>query len=127
MAAPQQAEERLDAARLRARFPETPEPGPSTFFARQTYLRRRLMDAARMMPAFGAALFLLPTIWVSVDKPADTSAGFVYLFAVWVVLIFLGRIIARRIMAPLPDPPDPAQRLLMRRDDRRDDPDGLDR
>lgn len=76
--------------------------GPATFLARQTYLRRRLMDAARMLPAFGTALFLLPTIWISVDSPAETSSGFVYLFAVWFLLILVGLVIARRIMAPLP-------------------------
>lgn len=83
-----------------------PEPGPATFFARQTYRRRRLMDAARMVPIFGIALFLLPTVWVTVDRPASTGAGFVYLFAVWVLLILLGRIIARRIMEPLPEAPE---------------------
>lgn len=82
-----------------------------------------------MMPAFGAALFLLPTISVSVDVPADTSVGFVYLFAVWVALIFFGRMIARRIMAPLPDPPDLPRGAEFRpvaRPARRDVSDGLD-
>ena len=55
-----------------------------------------------MLPAFGTALFLLPTIWISVDSPAETSSGFVYIFAVWFLLILVGLVISRQIMAPLP-------------------------
>lgn len=89
------------SARMAPRLRPAPDPGPTTFLARRAYRRRRLLDAARLMPAFGTALFLLPVLWISVESPGDTATGFVYVFAVWLLLIVLGAVIARRISDPV--------------------------
>ena len=58
-----------------------PEP---LFLERRNYLRRRLGDAAKLLPLLGVLLFLLPVLW---SESATTAGGFVYLFTVWVLLI----------------------------------------
>ncbi|MBM7068333.1 hypothetical protein IU397_12130 [Actibacterium sp. 188UL27-1] len=65
------------------------------------YRRRRLMDAARLMPAFGTVLFLLPVLWMLGDKPISSARGMVYLFLAWLVLIVLAGILARRLSDPI--------------------------
>lgn len=82
-------------------------PRPSLFVARSTYRRRRLRDAARMLPVLGAVLMLLPMLW---GNPSDTggrntAVDGIYLFAIWA-----GLIIAAWLMAPGlgPDPAEPA-------------------
>jgi hypothetical protein len=72
-------------------------PAP-LFLERETYRQRRMMDAARLLPLFGAALLLVPVFW-NLGHP--TSAGAVYLFAVWLGLIVLTAALARRLAAPL--------------------------
>lgn len=62
-------------------------PGP-LFLARQSYRRRRLGDAAKLLPVFGWVLIMLPILWAGV---ATTAGGFIYLFVVWALLIaFIG-------------------------------------
>ncbi len=62
------------------------------FLARRSYRRRRLRDAARLLPVFGAFLFLLPILWEpAATDQRDTAPDGVYLFAVWAVLIPRGR------------------------------------
>lgn len=59
------------------------------FVERRTYRRRRLADAARLMPVFGAVLFLVPMLWKgSPDEGGGASTAFVmfYLFLVWLAL-----------------------------------------
>ena len=77
------------------------------FLHRDTYRRRRVMDAARLLPAFGAALLLLPVLW---DDSHTTAAGAVYLFAAWACLILCAAILARRLSAPLRQRTQPAAR-----------------
>lgn len=63
---------------------------PPVFLERQSYRRRRLMDAARLLPVFGAALFMVPLLWSSGDDgeaAVHTSTAMIYLFGVWAVLI----------------------------------------
>ncbi|KAE9631488.1 hypothetical protein FEE96_16220 [Parasedimentitalea maritima] len=65
------------------------------FVERKAYRRRRLMDIARLLPLFGALLFLVPLMWPNPDPyPApDTSGGkpiseaITYLFTIWTLLI----------------------------------------
>ncbi len=75
------------------------------FLARQSYRRRRLGDAARLLPIVGAALFLLPILWSS---SARTGSGAIYLFAVWAGLIIAVSLISRRLVDSEPEdtPPD---------------------
>jgi hypothetical protein len=68
------------------------EPIEPLFLARQTYRRRRLMDALRLLPWLGAFLFGLPLFW---SAPA-TASGLLYLFGAWLLLIVLSFALVRR-------------------------------
>lgn len=68
------------------------EPIEPLFLARQTYRRRRLMDALRLLPWVGAFLFGLPLLWTD----PGTAAGLIFLFAAWIVLIVLSFALSRR-------------------------------
>lgn len=60
---------------------------------RQGYRRRRLSDAARVLPVIGAGLLLVPLLWPGVDEtaggiePVRTSQAIIYIFGSWAVLI----------------------------------------
>ena len=70
-------------------------PRQPLFVARRTYRRRRLMDAARLLPVFGAFLFLLPILWEpAVSDTRDTAPDGIYLFLVWALLIVSARLLA---------------------------------
>jgi len=75
-------------------------PGP-LFLARRTYRRRRLMDIGRLMPFLGTFLFLVPVLWAGSVR---TSAGLVYLFVVWGLLIVGLALLARPISRAEADP-----------------------
>lgn len=83
------------------------EPAQPLFLERQSYLRRRLIDAARVLPIFGLFLFMLPLLWPSPE--ADTTPFIaqkgLYIFAVWLVLVICAAVLAYRIR-----PEDPAPR-----------------
>lgn len=72
------------------------------FLARPTYRRRRIMDAARLVPVAGVFLVLLPVLWLGgpADAPARTARVGVYLFAVWALLIVAAAIIAAALGGP---------------------------
>lgn len=75
----------------------TKRPAP-LFLARQTYRRRRMMDAARLLPLAGIFLFLLPILWRPQSTPEpDTVQGVIYIFGVWMVLILAARLLAHLI------------------------------
>ena len=67
---------------------ETPR-GPTLFLERQSYRRRRLSEVARLMPIFGAGLFMVPLLWPVGDESEQvhTSSAILYLFGVWGGLI----------------------------------------
>ncbi|KKK93508.1 hypothetical protein LCGC14_2692180 [marine sediment metagenome] len=75
------------------------------FLERQSYRRRRLMDAARMLPLLGAVLFVLPVLWADTDGGGGSTArGGLYLFAAWTLLVIGAALLARplaRSDAPL--------------------------
>lgn len=64
---------------------------PPLFLARALYRRRRLRDAARLLPVLGLVLLLLPILWTpngTPDAPLRlTSGDVIYFFMVWVALI----------------------------------------
>lgn len=65
-------------------------PKQPLFLARSVYRKRRLRDAARMLPIFGIVL-LMPVLW-------NVSArAWVYVFAVWLGLIVVAGLLARRL------------------------------
>ncbi|SPH17445.1 hypothetical protein DEA8626_00967 [Defluviimonas aquaemixtae] len=68
------------------------------FLARENYRRRRLFDAARLLPLLGLFLFLVPILWQPAATPEpDTARGLIYLFAVWALLIVAAFLLARRL------------------------------
>jgi hypothetical protein len=69
-------------------------PPSPLFLERESYRRRRLMDAARILPVAGLVLFLLPALWMRSEAP-NTAGEAVYLFAVWAALIVAAGLIAR--------------------------------
>ncbi|MDR9392979.1 MAG: hypothetical protein RI571_01505 [Roseovarius sp.] len=72
------------------------DPGP-VFLERRTYRRRRMADAARLLPLMGAFLFALPLLWQSDDKTALTTHVIFYLFCVWLGLVALAGVISRHL------------------------------
>lgn len=63
-------------------------PGAPLFLAKSGYRRRRLHDAARLVPVFGAFLIFLPILWGPGETPEpDTASDGLYLFGVWAGLI----------------------------------------
>lgn len=78
---------------------------PSLFLERQSYRRRRLSDAARILPFLGAALLAIPLLWPDEQSAQDgvpLSSAIFYIFACWAVLILaslLFGIAARRMSA----------------------------
>ncbi len=65
------------------------------FLKRRSYRRRRLRDAARLLPVFGGFFFLLPILWAPGQSPKpDTAPDGVYLFVVWFLLILAAAALA---------------------------------
>ena len=68
------------------------------FLAPQGYRQRRLRDAARLLPVLAGFLIVLPMLWG--DDTSDkrhTGSDFIYLFAVWLFLIVVAALLARRL------------------------------
>ena len=72
-------------------------PREPLFLARRSYRRRRVMDAARILPYAGIFLLCLPIFWGSGGEAARTGQGAVYLFAVWFALILAAFLLSRRL------------------------------
>jgi hypothetical protein len=63
-------------------------PRPPLFLPRPGYRRRRLIDAARLLPVFGGLLLLMPILWAPAETAAsDTAPDGIYLFVVWAALV----------------------------------------
>ncbi|MEY4697781.1 MAG: hypothetical protein RIT14_2209 [Pseudomonadota bacterium] len=79
-------------------------PRAPLFLKRQSYRRRRLRDAARMLPVLGAFLFLLPILWSpGTTEKNDTAPDGVYLFLVWIGLVLLAAALAPGLSAGAED------------------------
>ena len=66
-------------------------PSSPLFLARAVYRRRRLRDAARLLPLLGFLLMLLPAMGQSSGGDAAHS---VYLFLLWAALIAAAAVLA---------------------------------
>lgn len=64
-------------------------PKRPLFLARAPYRRRRLRDAARLLPVLGIFLLLLPLLWTAEGRVALRSGDVIYFLAVWLGLIAL--------------------------------------
>jgi hypothetical protein len=71
------------------------------FLERRSYRRRRLGDAARLVPVFGLVLILLPILWESDATAAARLMAWegVYLFVIWGLLILVAGILSRALTA----------------------------
>ena len=79
------------------------------FLARQTYRRRRVADAARLLPLLGVLLLLLPLLSSGQDGDTgaagvQTSRGGIYIFLVWAGLIGAASLLARPLSGRDPQP-----------------------
>ncbi len=73
-------------------------PRRPAFLERPGYRRRRVADAARLLPFAGTFLFALPVLWAPAGShEPDTARGAIYVFAVWLALIVAAFILARRL------------------------------
>ncbi len=61
------------------------------FLARAVYRRRRLRDAARLLPLVGLLLVLLPGLG---QEDGSNAVDAVYLFLIWFLLIVAAALIA---------------------------------
>lgn len=61
------------------------------FLARAVYRRRRLRDAARLLPLVGFFLLILPMLWQGRD---GSGRDVVYIFVVWAGLIAVAALLA---------------------------------
>ncbi|MEV8468515.1 hypothetical protein AB0T83_17195 [Fluviibacterium sp. DFM31] len=69
------------------------------FLARQTYLRRRVIDASRLLPLLGLFLFLIPLLWddVGSGREAFLAEKLLYMFAVWFSLVAVAAVLAFKL------------------------------
>jgi hypothetical protein len=78
------------------------------FFGRSAYRRRRMADAAALLPVLGAFMMILPLLWAGNTAEgalgARTSAVMIYLFGVWAGLSVLSAFVSRYLHA------DPSER-----------------
>jgi hypothetical protein len=78
----------------------SPERGP-VFLARRTYRRRRLADAARLLPIVGTVLICIPLLWQGegASGTTRTTTAMFYIFGLWVLLALIAGIISRYLHA----------------------------
>jgi peptidoglycan/LPS O-acetylase OafA/YrhL len=69
--------------------------GSPLFLARRSYRRRRLRDAARLLPIVGLFLLLLPILWMPDGRINLTAADIIYFFVVWIGLILAAAAFSR--------------------------------
>jgi hypothetical protein len=71
-------------------------PRHPLYLARDTYRRRRAMDAVRLLPFLGLFLMLLPLLWSDSAGPGESTAREgLFLFAAWALLILAAAVLSR--------------------------------
>lgn len=86
------------------------------FLAQRGYRQRRVIDAACLLPVFGAFLLLVPVLWDlgsdaggangtdAATQPRLAERG-IYIFAVWGLLVLAAAILGRRLRGAVGPPP----------------------
>lgn len=75
-------------------------PRRPMFLGRIPYRRRRLRDAARLLPVFGAFLFILPALWSPPGEGQRLLSGdVVYFFIAWAILVLVAAAFAPGLSA----------------------------
>lgn len=73
----------------------------------RNFRRRRIVDAACVLPFIGLFLWLLPLLWRDPAAQTTTSGVLIYLFAVWAALPVATALLIRAIRrASAPDRPE---------------------
>jgi len=71
------------------------------FLARQGYRQRRVIDAAWVLPVFGAFLLLVPVLWDlgadGSDAPPRLAERGAYIFGVWGLLVLAAALLGGRL------------------------------
>lgn len=83
------------------------------FLERASFHRRRLGDAARILPVLAVLLVLVPVWWM--PGPLSSAGGAVWFFALWAALIVAIWVLHRALLraeaatmrAAVPDPGQP--------------------
>ena len=92
-------------------------PDRPIFLERAAYRRRRLKDAARLLPIVTVAALLLP-VWLA---PAALSgaSGMIWVFLLWLLVILASALLHRRLAQPPPPamPRDQGDSAKARRDE----------
>lgn len=90
----------------------SPQRPGSLFLGRRSFRRRRLRDAARMLPIVAGVLMLLPLL--KDGAPGATTAGMLlYLFGLWIALVVLSALVSGVLSAE-----DDTPEALLRDEDR---------
>lgn len=77
--------------------------GGPVFLEKQSYRRRRLMDAIKLLPFLGLAVWMVPLLWpvpdavTSEQNELSTSVALRYLFGGWIALVAMGWILWARM------------------------------
>jgi hypothetical protein len=88
--------------------PRLPRP---VFLAPASYRRKRVRDAARLLPLLGAVLLLLvPLLWTPSDEVGGVrhSAALIYVFCCWAALIVSAVFLSRVLRPEEGESPDDA-------------------
>ncbi|MDO5529746.1 MAG: hypothetical protein Q4F71_10115 [Paracoccus sp. (in: a-proteobacteria)] len=72
-------------------MPLEPRPDRPLFLERAAYRRRRLRDAARVLPAVSLLLCVVPVIWT--PKAMSFAGGAIWFFAVWLAIVVLSGVL----------------------------------
>jgi hypothetical protein len=76
--------------------PRLPRP---VFLAPASYRQKRVRDAARLLPALGAALLLVPLLWAPSGQEGGigNSSALLYVFCCWGALILAAFLLSRAL------------------------------
>ena len=76
------------------------------FLDLKAYRRKRMVDAAKMLPVLGAILVLFPLPFLFSSTPDNPASALsvtrlaIYIFSVWLALITGGMILSRKLGRP---------------------------
>jgi len=73
------------------------EPERQLFLEHRRYLRRRLLDAAHLLPLIGFAFWSLPALRNPATVGRETAGGMIYLFTIWAGLILAALFLSRAL------------------------------
>ncbi len=73
------------------------DPKP-VFVERRAYRRRRIVDAAGLLPLVGAVLVCLPLLWTGPrETPVPTTGAMIYFFGLWLALTVAAALLSRKL------------------------------